>query len=278
MIRKEMNVGGIKVVSEKFDSIHDFLNNYENKPASEAYASHDTANNLQDEVYDSSERQFRGVSGYPEAVNQLKNGVNVKAIKSARTHAESGMKRVVKHSVNGGRVCVPAYLSGSPACMRRSVRVPAKTELNVVVDTAVPCGITSKQVTEAGKIIVKYITELEERYNVNIHAITSTSFNQSYRRGYTDAYVFGIKIKDAGKPFSAARVSFCLTSAAFQRVFSFLWRTRAEGVPYDWALGYSTSNNMEIETKVVNAVYKNSILISINHIIDKGEAALPKVK
>lgn len=273
MIRKELYANGVKITTEQFSGIHDFLNMYENAPVSEAYACHTTANHLQDDEYDSSEKSFTGVKGYADAVEKLKNGVNVAAIKSARIAAETGTKRMIKKSVNGGRVSVPAYLSGSPACMRRSCRMPAKTELNVVVDTGVPAFVKAGQVTEAGKLVVKFITELEDRYNVNLHAITSTSFD-----GYRDAFVFGIKIKDAGKPFSAARVSFCLTSAAFQRVFSFLWRTRAAGVPYDYALGRSTSNDMETERKVIAAVYKNSVLLSINDIIRRGEAALPKVK
>lgn len=271
MNRIEKTKDGIEIVAEKFDGITEFLKAYENKPVSENYNNHSTAVSLQNNRYTKDRKTFTGVSGYAEAVNQLKNGVNVSAIKSARTAAAAGMKRQVKKSVNGGRVSVPAYLNGSPACMRRSCKLPAKTELNIVVDTSVHCGITVEQMTEAGKTIVKYITELEARYNINLHAVVSVSIDKG-------VYTCGIKIKDAGKPFSAARVSFCLTSAAFLRVFGFIWITRAEGIPYHYGFGKPTSSDSEKEEKVMNAIYKNAILVSLNDVVKYGEDALPIVK
>lgn len=279
MNRIEKTANGVKIVAEKFNGIHDFLDMYENKPVSEAYAQHSGAQEYQNAKYDSHRKEFTGVKGYTEALDQFKNGVNVAAIKSARIAAEAGMKRQIKKSVNGGRVSVPSYLSGSPACMRRTCKMPAKTELNVVVDTGVPCRVSSEQITKAGQEIVKYITELEARYNVNLHAIVSVSMNETTRSNkYKDAYVCGIKIKDAGKPFSAARVSFCLTSSAFLRVFGFIWITRAEGIPYDWCLGYPTSNHIEQEREIVGNLYKNSITVSLNEVVKYGKDALPDVK
>lgn len=271
MNRIEKIVNGTKVTAEKFNSISEFLKEYEHKEISANYANHETAKYLQDETYTEHKQEFTGVSGYAEAVNQLKNGVNVSAIKSARTAAAAGTKRQVKKSVNGGRVSVPAYLNGSPACMRRSCRLPAKTELNIVVDTGVHCGVTSEQITEAGKTIVKFITELEERYNVNLHAAVATNINKK-------VYTCSIKIKDAGKPFSAARVSFCLTSAAFLRVFGFIWITRANKVPYALGLGTPTSSNAKQEKEVMNAIHKNAVLVSLADVISKGEKGLPTIK
>lgn len=277
MNRIEKEYNGVRIMAERFTGINDFLGAYENKPVSEEYKKHTTANELQNEVYDSSRKKFTGVKGYTEALDQFKNGKNVAAIKAARTAAESGMKRQIKKSVNGGRVCVPSYLSGSPKCMRRTCKVPAKTELNIVIDMGVSCKITSSQIVEAGKEIVKYITELESRYNVNLIAANAVSMEESGGK-YKDAYICGIKIKDAGKPFSAARVSFCLTSAAFLRVFGFMWITRAEGVPFDWRLGHPTSLKSEQEAEIMKAVYKNAVTISINDVIRYGEHAFPKMK
>lgn len=279
MLRIEKEYDGVKITAEKFAGINDFLSMYENRPVSDTYKKHETANELQAEKYSTSRRRFTGVKSYAEAVNQLKNGVNVAAIKTARTAAAAGTKRTIKKSVNGGRVCVPSYLSGSPACMRRACKMPAKTELNVVIDMGVHYGITSEQITKAGQQIVKYITELEERYNVNLHAANAVSYNhKNCSADFSDAYIFGIKIKDAGKPFSAGRVSFCLTSAAFLRVFGFIWITRADGVPYAGGLGQPTSSNMEQEQKIMQAVYKNAVTISINDVIRNGEDAFPVLK
>lgn len=277
MNRIEKEYNGVKITAEKFTGINDFLNAYENKPVSEEYKKHTTANELQNETYDSSRKKFTGVKGYTEALDQFKNGKNVAAIKAARTAAESGMKRQIKKSVNGGRVSVPSYLSGSPKCMRRTCKMPAKAELNIVIDMCVSCKITSSQIVEAGKEIVRYITELEYRYNVNLIAANAISMEESGGK-YKDAYICGIKIKDAGKPFSAARVSFCLTSAAFLRVFGFMWITRAEGVPFDWGLGHPTSLKSEQETEIMKAVYRNAVTISINDVIRYGEHAFPKMK
>lgn len=271
----ETKAKGITINAELFTGINDFLAVYEDKPTSEAYKEHDTAAHLQDEVYTESRQDFTGVEGYEDAVNKFRNGVNVNAIKTARAAAVTGMKRRVKHSVCGGRVSVPSYLSGSPACMRRSAKMPAKTELNVVVDTSVHCGVSAEQITKAGQTIVQYITDLEARYNVNLHAVVSISFEQKSRGGYKDAYVCGIKIKDAGKPFSAARVSFCLTSAAFLRVFGFLFITRKENVPFSFGLGYPTSNEIEQERDVMNALYKNAVLVSLAEVVRRGEKGLP---
>lgn len=279
MNRIEKTVNGVKIIAERFNGINDFLGAYGDKPASENYKDYPTAIEIQNETYSRDRKKFTGVKGYAEAVKQLKNGINVSAIKSARTAAAAGTKRQIKKSVNGGRVSVPSYLSGSPACMRRSCKLPAKTELNVVVDMAVPCRVTADQITEAGKIIVKFVTELEERYNVNLHAVNAVSMAKKRTSDdFADAYICGIKIKDAGKPFSAARVSFCLTSAAFLRVFGFVWFTRAEGVPFDWGLGRPTSHNMEQEQKIMKAVYKNAVTVSIYDVIRYGEQVLPIVK
>ena len=278
MNRIEKNANGVKILAETFSGINDFLGMYEHKEVSEEYKKHTTAQEVQNEKYDSSRRKFTGVKGYGEALEQLKNGVNVTAIKTARTAAASGMKRTIKKSVNGGRVSVPSYLSGSPKCMRRSCKLPAKTELNIVIDMGVSCRTTAAEITEAGAVIVRYITELEERYNVNLVAANAISTEK--KRGsdeFKDAYICGIKIKDAGKPFSAARVSFCLTSAAFLRVFGFIWITRAEGVPFDWGLGKPTSLNMEQEQAIMKAVYKNAVTIAVNDVIRHGENALPEL-
>ena len=266
---------GIAVTVEKFAGINEFLTLYENREISEPYKSHDTANDLKKNSYNKHDREFTSVKGYAEAVEQFKNGKNTTAIKTARANAVTGTKKEIKHSVNGGRVCVPSYLSGSPACMRRRVSKPAKTELNVIVDMGVPWYISADQIKDAGAQIVEYVTDLEQRYNVNVHACHLVSFNQKSSGKYRDCFMYSIKIKDAGKPFSAGRVSFCLTSPAFQRVFGFLWVTRAEGVPYAYGLGTSTTHNMEQASEVIDKVYKNSLFLSVLDVIRHGKDAFP---
>lgn len=280
MIRNEMKYNRITVVSERFSGVNDFLSEYENKPVSELYALDCTATSLQDEAYSAGRADFAGVSGYTEALEQFRNGTNVNAVKTARAAAATGTKRAIVHSVNGGRVSVPSYLSGSPACMRRTARKPAKTELNIFVDMSVPSLISAEQVTEAGCKIVEYITRLESSYNVSLHAGTVTAMSSRYSSKIesSNVYVLGIKIKDAGKPFSAARVSFCLTSPAFQRVFSFIWRTRADGVPYDNGFGKSIAyNHIDYEREILKKIYKNTVTISVADVIQNGDSALPKL-
>lgn len=281
MNRIETTKGTLSITAEKFTGINDFLSLYEDREVSETYKEHSTATDVKKPIFSRDNQNFTGVTGYTEAIEAFRSGKNTTAIKTARANAVTGTKKAIKHTVNGGRVSVPSYLSGSPACMRRRVTKQAKTELNVVIDMGAPCRITAKQITTAGAQIVEYVTGLEQKYNVNLHACHIVSFEQGARRNgkynFKDAFMYGIKIKDAGKPFSAGRVSFCLTSPAFLRVFGFLWLTRADGVPFNWGLGYSTTLNMEQAKTVAETVYKNSVFISVLDVIENGKDAFPKL-
>ena len=274
MIRNEIAYKNITITAERFSGINDFLNEYDSRPISPAYKDHHTASIIHNDVYDEYRADFSGAAGYTDAADKLKNGVNVSVIKTARAAAVTGTKRAIVHSVNGGRVSVPSYLSGSPACMRRKAKKPAKTELNIFIDNGVSAGISPEQIQTAGARIVEYITELQEKYIINLTAGGAISETSS---GRGNVYTYGIKIAEAGKPFSAARVSFCLTSPAFLRVFGFLWITRADGVPYMSGLGCPLSNNIERETEVLKRVYKNAIVISITDVIKNGKHALPEL-
>ena len=163
--------------------------------------------------------------------------------------------------------------------MRKRANRPAKSELNLIVDTTVPWKVKGYEVVEAGKKIVEYLSEMESDYTVSLHVIALLSFNRVKVRGAKgkyickDAYGFGIQIKEAGKPFSASRVSFCLTSPAFLRVFGFIWTSRAEGIPYDSCYGYPLSHEPKKEKEVLSNIYKNSKVISIYDVIRYGEKA-----
>lgn len=213
-----------------------------------------------------------GARNYTEAKKALTKGANITEIKKAISRgAGVTMKRQRTQDVIGGCLNVPAYLAGNPACMYRVDRVKSRGAFNVFVDVSVHCGITKKQVCDAGIEILIRVLQLSARYPVNLYVGDFGIYSNKI-------YGHAVKIMDAGRAYNTARVSYALTEAGFLRVFG-LGVIERSGQFWDGGAsnGYGRPLRAYERKNAVDAVFKNAIVVSTTEVIEDGTRAFKAI-
>lgn len=228
---------------------------------------------LQKDEYDRSDARFRGVSGYSDAKNKLLNGTNVREIKRARAASLTTDRPKAARGVCGGVPIVPSYLSGNPMSMMTLKPRPERRSLRIFVDCAMPSRVRASEITRAGEKIVAALAKVDAIANYDLVAGSVTY-------DYWDThniYGLGITIKTAGKPFSASRVSFCLTSPAFLRVFEFMWDGKNHNIKPMEGFGRSLSHAKPgIYRELIEKHHANTIVIPLEYVVEQGEYYINK--
>lgn len=257
MIKKEFLSG----FGEVYSGLGEFLATTEAREPIGKYKTTRAMTDLQSEHY--SRVDHYGATGYSSAKNDLLNGRNVDAIKKARSGAVMGTKKTMVYSVTGSSVSVGRALTGKPNCMRKKVKVSKPITKNLVLDVSISCRVTPKEYATAGAALVNYITDLQKHYNVNLYV------------GFTvniDGAPFGcfVKIMEAGRAFSAARLSYMLTVPAFLRVFGVLWIGKT-ATKFASGFGYPLATiNKKLHHKFINTLIPGADALSMAAIIENG--------
>lgn len=254
MIKKEFLSG----FGEIYSGLGEFLATTEAREPIGNYKTTRAMNELQSEHY--SRVDHYGATGYSSAKNDLLNGRNVDVIKKARSGAVMGTKKTMVYSVTGSSVSVGRALTGKPNCMRKKVKISKPITKNIVLDVAVSAYVTADQYATAGAALVNHITDLQKRYNVNLYVGFTT---------YINGVPFGcyVKIMEAGRAFSAARLSYMLTVPAFLRVFGILWIGKTAT---KYSLGFGTplaTENKKLYHKFINTLIPGANALSMAEII-----------
>jgi hypothetical protein len=254
MIKKEFLSG----FGEIYSGLGEFLATTEAREPIGKYKTARAMTNLQSEHYFNTKEL--GASGYTAAKTDLLNGRNVDIIKKARSGAAVGHKKVMIYSVTGSSVSVGRALTGKPNCMRKKVKVSKPITKNLVLDVSISCRVTPKEYATAGAALVNYITDLQKHYNVNLFVGFTT---------YIDGTPFGcfVKIMEAGRAFSAARLSYMLTVPAFLRVFGILWIGKS-ATKYESGFGRPlATENKKLYHKFINTLIPGANALSMAEII-----------
>lgn len=267
MVHREGNYKGRKYILEKFENIDEFLKEIEGRPIAKDWKGTRTAEKLRGKK-DYDDQKFRNVKNYQEAREQFVNGTKAKAemLKAFQTEVDPHQRQ----AVNAPCGCAPIVahaLMGVPDAMIdiRRKRIPKATKF--IIDMTVHCGVRCGDIIEAGKQIIAAVAKLESEGISTEITCSVDSRVQGMLVG------MGITVKNAGQGFSAARVSFPMSSPAFLRVFSFMQMSSLEGVPYDSgygsAIAYSTYGK-ELED-YYRTMYGDGVYISLANVIKGGQ-------
>lgn len=269
MVHRNGEYDGKEYIFETFETIDEFIREVESRPLSDTYSFSTTAQGFTDASYDSHDRRFRGVSGYDEAKKQFIEGTKA-AVEMSKAFASEVDPRQ-REAANSPCGCVPIVanaLRGIPDSMVdiRRKRIPKATRL--VVDMTVHCGISCSDIIRAGKQIIAAVGKLEgQGISTEIMCTVDSLMCGNVLTG------MGVTIKNAGQGFSAARVSFPMSSPAFLRVFSLMHTSRLKGCPYDAGYGRPLANSYSDDKlrDYYRTMYGNGIYISLARVINRGE-------
>ena len=255
-----------KYVLERFESIDEFIKTVEARPISEQYSGDITAQDVRSESI--SNPRWTGAHSYSEAKKEFIEGTKAKAamMKAYLTEVDPHQRQ----SVNAPCGCAPIVahaLMGVPDAMIDIRRKRIPKAVRVVVNMSIRSGTTASEITEAGKKIIAAIGKLESQ-GISTEILCSK-----------DAEVSGvysscsIAIKNAGQGFSAARVSFPMSSPAFLRVFQFMHMSSQPDTPYHYGYGKALSYVMSTEELIryYRAMYGNGIYISLADVASHGQ-------
>lgn len=276
MTEREYKVGKHHCYFQDFSGINEFADFIRENPNRKEWFDiweGKVLKKLEQDEYERNDVRFRGVHGYAEAQDKLLNGVNVREIHRARAASFTAERRMVARGVAGGVPIVPATLASCPMNMLTLRPQPERRSLRVFVDCAMPCRVSGSDMSEAGKKVVAVLAKLDAVANYDLVAGSVTCDSHATE----NVYGLGINIKTSGKPFSASRVSFCLTSPAFLRVFEFLWDGKNKNIKPMDGFGRSLSGyDGESFKKLMKMHHKDTIVISLEKVVDYGESYITK--
>ena len=272
MVERRSTFEGKPYILEIFESIDEFLKTTEARPITDEYSYDSTAKDVRGENF--RDKKFRGANSYSEAKEQFINGTKVKGAMSKAFASEVDPRQ--RETVLGPCGCapvVPLALMGVPNSMIdiRRKRVPKAVRL--IVDMTVNRGIRGSDITEAGKKIIAAVGKLEGQGISTEIICTEDSLMNGHQ--YNS---MGVTIKNAGQGFSAARVSFPMSSPAFLRVFSFIHTSGLEGCEYAPGYGRPLADVASHDKlrSYYRTMYGDGIYISLARVISWGESEITK--
>lgn len=268
----------IKVSQIKTINIH--MEHFESaQEVAKTCAIREITNSSFDDVRKRDFGSWEGVKSYEEALDLLRNGYQptVDAMNGVFKASKNGeAKRIAfQNQIQGFAPVVPLALKGVPNCMVNMTMKPIKAKvIDVCYDMTASCGKSSKQIIEAGQILLGTIIELEKQgYRVNIYAM------QSYSDDYS-CDMLSVKVKSSGQPLDLKRISFPLTHTAFFRVIGLDWYSKVPGGKYrggyGCALGYNL-NEAELQEVAKQLHGKSAVYFSAANIIGKSKEHIKEV-
>lgn len=260
MRERSYRIDGHNVYLQDFDGINEFADYIRNTPTTKPWLGDATITELTGSG-NYREPEWKGARSLADAEAGLRNGKNVREIARSRESSLTTERRVLARSVCGGVPIVPLYLSGNPQNMATMRLRQERKLIRVFVDCAMPSGIGGREMTAAGEKVVAALAKLDAIVNYDL--VAGCVVIDGW--GNNDITGFGVTVKTAGKPFSASRVSFCLTSPAFRRVFGFIWNSKTPKIDHRLlGMGQSpTHDYMKLYKKVMNTHHKNTIIIPL---------------
>ena len=267
MIHREGQYENKPYILERFESIDEFIKTIESRPITKAYKDHPSVLDARSEEI--RRTAFRGVKSYSEAREQFINGTKAKAtmLKAYQTEVDPRQRQ----AVNAPCGCAPIVahaLMGVPDAMIDIRRKRIPKAVKVIIDMGVNCGVEAHDIVEAGKQIIAAVGKLESQGISTEITCTSDGFLDD--RQYN---AMGVTIKNAGQGFSAARVSFPMSSPAFLRVFNFIYTGTLPGARYDFGLGRPVADmkyGKDLDT-YYRTMYGDGIYISLAKVIRTGK-------
>ena len=270
MVQRCGDYEGKPYTLERYESIDEFLRTVEARPITPQYQYHSDAGEIRGTY---SDPYFHGVKNYDEARQQFIDGTKAKAEMSKVFAAtQTSRKRQTVNAIYGCAPIVPKALMGVPDSMIdiRRKRIPKVTK--VVVNMSIAFGTTSDQITEAGKKIIAAVGKLEAQGISTEIICTADKFVDNQISSC------GISIKNSGQAFSAARVSFSMSSPAFLRTFQWLQLMTNPKARYASGLGKNIAYSWSGETlaRYYRTMYGNGIYISLPDVVRRGQAEIER--
>lgn len=228
--------------------------------------------------------RWNGVKSYDEALSFLRNGYQPtvdkmrKALKvDSKSVGHGEFKRTsFRNEVYGFAPVVPLALKGVPNNMINMFMRPMKAKvLDVYYDMTASCGVSSKQIIEAGQKILGAIVELEKQgYRFNLYAIQSYSDS-------ADCDMMVVKVKDSKQPLDLRRISFPLTHTGFFRVIGFDWYSKVPDgkyrIAYGMGLAYQFTDEEQIKQITSQLFGKNAIMMQAAKVINQDKEYIKEV-
>lgn len=270
MVQRQGEFDGKGYTLERYGSIDEFLRVLESRELVGSYSWRSA--DLREEEY--SDKYFHGVKGYTDAREQFVNGTKAKAeMNKAYTAMQTSRKREQVNAICG---CVPVVakaIMGVPNAMidTRHKRIPKV--VRVVVNMSIKGDTSAREITEAGKKIIAAVGKLEAQgISTEILCTADKLLN------YHQISSCGIAIKNSGQVFSAARVSFSMSSPAFLRTFQWLQLATNPNAEFDDGYGsnvaYHYSGNKLSD--YYRAMYGEGIYISLPDVVRYGAGEIDK--
>ena len=122
------------------------------------------------------------------------------------------------NDIVGFQADVPSFLKGIPTSMinQKPLKVSQKI-LNIFIDGAVSCGVSSSKIKAAGVIYASVIDILEKRgYRCNLYIIESSTYNRW-------SYYSIVRVKTDREPFNLKKLAFPIAHPAYFRRIGFKW-------------------------------------------------------
>lgn len=270
MVQRYGDYEGKPYTLERYESIDEFLRTVEARPITPQYRHHSDADEIRGTY---SDPYFHGVKNYDEARQQFIDGTKAKGeMSKAFAATQTSRKRHTVNAICGCAPIVPKALMGVPNSMIdiRRKRVPKSTK--VVVNMSIKYGTTSSQITEAGKKIIAAVGKLEAQgISTEIICTADKFVNEQISS-------CGISIKNSGQAFSAARVSFSMSSPAFLRTFQWLQLMTNPKAQYASGLGANIAYTWSGDTlaRYYRTMYGNGIYISLPDVVKRGQAEIER--
>lgn len=201
---------------------------------------------------DSEPDEFTDFLTYEQSEEKAINGVSdiVRRFGRAKTSASAGNRNVRKtrNYYYGYAPNVPAAIIGLPKSMRQIKTIPVKSKTVRLIYS--PCGnsdISRDDVARAGECIVELICALESSgYRVKLDVLAASS-EMNRITG-----VCLVEVKGFSDRLDLTRLSFPLTSSAFQRRLGFRWRETLPEFPCRVGMGYGRTMDFKELTNALN--------------------------
>lgn len=182
--------------------------------------------------------RFYGAASTADAVAYVKQGASEHEQAQTRalmdkvdTELSDRERREYVASPVGAFACVPEYLQGMPANMRRRVHVESEAApVRIVVETLVSGGVNTATLARRGAAIAALVTRLSETRPVELWAAWSMLPRGISRR--RPGTVVG-KVKLDTSPISLGHLCAVMNSAQFYRAVTFPLALAANGAAWD---------------------------------------------
>lgn len=242
----------MKDIVLKYDSLNEFGEYLKNAKTQKAF--------LGESALKTSESGWAGTRTWDDAQNLMMFGdadaakkiqqgtTNGKPIQSVKP--QSKQKTILSYA--GYAPCVPAYLSGSPRSMMRTVTIQQKAKvLTVVYNISANGGWSSTALAQASFKMLQALYKLEQKNGIRINLYVCDC---SYSKGQHIMPV--VKIKDSGQYFNLLKCAYPLVNPAMMRRHGFRWQEVTVGVGTSFSNGYGSA---QYDNNVVRALIKKNL-------------------